>query len=908
MPADGTTLEEERYGSPELIAEATELDDLHAFRARYDAAAFASYVLRDEETAQPVALAPMHEEWHALADRCLVRAENPDKKNDVDELGRPQWRRKNLLIWAMIEAGKTQAVTVARALWEIGRNPNIRILIVMNTDKQAQKIASTIGRYIMHSPEFKKVFPSIVPAPGMPWNTQQLSVQRTANLGTHPTLLTCGIHGNVLGSRVDLLFLDDILDYENTRTDYQRKELGHWVRSTPFSRLTRKARVICVGTAWERHDLMHELSKQEDFVAVKYPAMDPVTEELSWPERWPRDRIESVRVRGIVEFNRTILCTARSDEESRFKQEWINACLARGRGLGYTEALKHIPDGVRVYTGVDLGVSQKKDSDLTCLFTIAVLKNGDRMVLDVESGRWDGPTILKRAHRKHFLYQSILIVEGNGCFAPGTRVLTPKGYVPIETVKVGDLVWTHKGRWQAVTATHEGWSGTLTTARAKGCLPVTCTPNHWFYMRRAGRTSGREGGYHRPVGDAQWISYGLRNEPAYTAVARPQWPALAPELHQVATLREPTMTAEVDERLALMLGLFMAEGHTTRGQVSWTLNQDETYLADLVVEQARRLTSRVISTHFGRGTLRVTVNSTRLANTLRIGTRAEKCLPLEWLGWPLKTRLALVRGWLLGDGCVTKNNQASDTPSWSLGGPTISRNWALFVRSTLADAGLFCTMRRSSRGTSVIEGRTVKRSESFVLSLSWSDAHQLRQRMTSPEEAERWKVWFADERTPKKGQAVIGDGVHAWSRVPEIERHPYHLCKTPVYNLTVKGDRSFTVEDFIVHNAQDFIVQFSKKKSAVPIRSLATTGQNKHHPEFGLESMAIEMEMGKWIIPCNAALEPYQPAVSAWIEEMLFYDPNGHTGDHLMASWKAREGLRTTAPKARLGTVDLVSR
>jgi Site-specific DNA methylase len=37
------------------------------------------------------------------------------------------------------------------------------------------------------------------------------------------------------------------------------------------------------------------------------------------------------------------------------------------------------------------------------------------------------------------------------CFPAGTLVLTDKGYLPIETIKEGDTVLTHKGRWRKVT-------------------------------------------------------------------------------------------------------------------------------------------------------------------------------------------------------------------------------------------------------------------------------------------------------------------------------------------------------------------------------------------------------------------------------------------------------------------------
>ena len=66
---------------------------------------------------------------------------------------------------------------------------------------------------------------------------------------------------------------------------------------------------------------------------------------------------------------------------------------------------------------------------------------------------------------------------------------------------------------------------------------------------------------------------------------------------------------------------------------------------------------------------------------------------------------------------------------------------------------------------------------------------------------------------------------------------------------------------------------------------------NKNHPQDGVEGIAAEMANSRWIIPCDTEGKP-SPEIEAWIQEMLYYDPRGHTGDRLMASWFAREGSR----------------
>ena len=182
--------------------------------ARKDPAHFARFVLRDELTGKLTKPAPMHKDWH-------------------DNLT----ANRRSLFWAHTEAGKTQQLSIARALYEIGRNPNLRVVIVSNTTEQAKKIVRSIGQYISKSAELHAVFPGLVKArdKSLPWTSQMLTVERTS-MGKDPTIQAVGIHGNITGARIDVLILDDILDYENTRTPGPRDDLWKWILSTLIGR------------------------------------------------------------------------------------------------------------------------------------------------------------------------------------------------------------------------------------------------------------------------------------------------------------------------------------------------------------------------------------------------------------------------------------------------------------------------------------------------------------------------------------------------------------------------------------------------------------------------------------------------------------------------------------------------
>ena len=165
----------------------------------------------------------------------------------------------------------------------------------------------------------------------------------------------------------------------------------------------------------------------------------------------------------------------------------------------------------------------------------------------------------------------------------------------------------------------------------------------------------------------------------------------------------------------------------------------------------------------------------------------------------------------------------------------------------------------------------------------------------------RWGAswWDLPETTHRtSGSPIVLDDSGAWARIPAFESDPGSVYEFydngPVHNLVVEEDHSFTVEDFVVHNAQDFLIQLMNLKGGAPIAiEPFNTGRNKYDPMYGVESLAGEMAMGKWTIPSwDGTLESAEDEVRALAEEMLAYTPGNHTGDVLMSLWIAREGAR----------------
>lgn len=233
--------------------------------ARVDFQAFVEYVMRDEHTNEPVIMQPFQREWWRLTeryDRCLILA--------------------------FMESGKSFLLSIALTLWELGRDPSLQFAIISRTSRQAKKLTLSLARYLEESVELKEVFPWLKRDQRMPWNSEQLTVQRPG-ISKDPSIQVVSIGKTVHGARIDRAVLDDVLDRENTRTPERREDSWEWYQASIPGRLTATSRVRAVGNAFHKEDLHHRLARNERWYAYRFPLLRP-NGQSAWPGRWPLAR------------------------------------------------------------------------------------------------------------------------------------------------------------------------------------------------------------------------------------------------------------------------------------------------------------------------------------------------------------------------------------------------------------------------------------------------------------------------------------------------------------------------------------------------------------------------------------------------------------------------------------------
>lgn len=329
-----------------------------------------------------------------------------------------QFRKTRSVTLASVGTGKTTQLRHA-LLRETGEDPNTQISYISATERHPKKVLRAWQSEIESNRRVKLCFPHL--KPGRVWSATEAEVERSSR-DPDPTFQIFGAFSqSVLGSRAGIIVFDDLCNFDNTLTQYARDKMGEWVGEV-VSRARKDARIICIGHIWAEDDQLQRFAKIPGWSYVRDEAVlyDPITLEHLLDEDGHRIPLvpevldltaiaEKERDLGPILAQMMLYNRLPSRSMGRFKEDYFARCLRRGRGLGFVSKLRGVP----CFTGVDLGHRKKPGSDRTVLFTAAYYPNGDKRVVDVRSGLWDGPQIIQQIRLVQHAYASHVSVENN---------------------------------------------------------------------------------------------------------------------------------------------------------------------------------------------------------------------------------------------------------------------------------------------------------------------------------------------------------------------------------------------------------------------------------------------------------------------------------------------------------------
>lgn len=267
-------------------------------QARDHFGAFMEYCFFDEATRVPYQQQWYHDEWARLWDSS-ARA----------------------LIVAPRDHGKTSQI-VGRVLWELGRDPNLRVKIACAADGRAKERLFEIVQHMEHNPFVREVFPHLEPADTGEWSKHKVVVKRTA-YHRDASIEALGITATATGGRCDLLIADDVVDRRNALSFPKlRESIKQAWKSDWTNLLEPESRIWYICTLWHKDDLSHELLKNAEYQCLQYAV--PGDFGALWPEKWPSEALATrYREIGSVEFNRGFRNQAVDADAGIVRPEWL---------------------------------------------------------------------------------------------------------------------------------------------------------------------------------------------------------------------------------------------------------------------------------------------------------------------------------------------------------------------------------------------------------------------------------------------------------------------------------------------------------------------------------------------------------------------------------------------------------
>jgi hypothetical protein len=333
-----------------------------------------------------------------------------------------------------------------------------------------------VGQDIKTNEAYRAIHPHVLMEDRADWwkiDSDKGFIVRRDVSSKDPTVQAVGLHGALLGSRLDWAVIDDPCDMENTWTAGQREKALKWILSTVISRFDGKGKIVVIQTSWHEDDIGHALAAKHGFHLVRYEACDDNFKNILWPERYDEQGLRLMHATGLgpVEFSRTMRNLIMSDEFRRIKYEWIEQALLRGRNV----QVGSVPPGAKyLVCGLDPASGKKKKEgrgDFSAFFVLAVFPNGDRQVVDLLAGRMTSPEM--KEHIKAFFskYQCKIAVEDNSTQDWLRQEVVASTAIPIVGRTTGTNKWDpgtgvesiglelQNGKW-IIPATPEGQPAT----------------------------------------------------------------------------------------------------------------------------------------------------------------------------------------------------------------------------------------------------------------------------------------------------------------------------------------------------------------------------------------------------------------------------------------------------------------
>lgn len=310
------------------------------------------------------------------------------------------------------------ALIAYRVVWELTKDPTLRILFISSTSNLATKQLKFI-KDILTSDTYTLFWPDMVnkeEAKREKWTEREISIddpRRKAEAIRDPSIFTAGLTSNIVGLHCDIAVLDDVVVQANAYTEEGRNKTKDQY-SLLSSVETVNAREWIVGTRYHPLDLYADVMQME---IEKYDELGNVSESTQLFEKmeeqvesigdgsgqflWPRQN----RGDGMwFGFDQEVLAKKRAQylNKTHFRAQYYNDPHDVGSSVFKRDLFQYYEPGflsrkdgkwffkgerLNVVASVDFAFTTNKKSDYTAIVVLGVDGNGNYYILDIDRFR-----------------------------------------------------------------------------------------------------------------------------------------------------------------------------------------------------------------------------------------------------------------------------------------------------------------------------------------------------------------------------------------------------------------------------------------------------------------------------------------------------------------------------------------
>jgi hypothetical protein len=224
-----------------------------------------------------------------------------------------------ILINTPPEHAKSTTITVNYVTYRICQDPNIRVIIVSQTQEMAKRFLRGVkDRLASENRNYQKLQIDFGPEGGFDanssaWTADSIYVSASARDSgeSSPTVQALGINGQIYGSRADLIIFDDTVTGKNAHEYLKQMD---WMQREVYNRNSQfGSKMLLIGTRLAPVDLYGEILKPEYYNDEESPwtyLSQPAVLEFAdkaddWVTLWPRTNRPPVSFAGrqVVEVD-----------------------------------------------------------------------------------------------------------------------------------------------------------------------------------------------------------------------------------------------------------------------------------------------------------------------------------------------------------------------------------------------------------------------------------------------------------------------------------------------------------------------------------------------------------------------------------------------------------------------------